>query len=79
VRLARWLWRVGQRSSFRSGLVAGVGIVVGAVLPTCTVCYPSTPTPKENERLGELFERGFEDLADGRSIARASSRDRWPP
>jgi DNA-directed RNA polymerase specialized sigma24 family protein len=66
VRLARWLWRVGQRSSFRSGLVAGVGIVVGAVLPTCTVCAPVDPDEEaENERLGELVDRGFEDLADG--------------
>lgn len=40
IRLARWLWRVGSGSSFRSGLVAGSATVLGALLPTCMVCAP---------------------------------------
>lgn len=65
LRLARWLWRFGQRSSFRSGLVAGVATVIGALLPTCAVCSPPNPDAEEtNARLGEVFERGAEYLGE---------------
>jgi DNA-directed RNA polymerase specialized sigma24 family protein len=65
LRFARWLWRVGQRSSFGSGLVAGVGTVVGALLPTCLVCAPADPeADEEGERIGAAVERGAKILAD---------------
>ncbi len=65
MRLARWLWRFGQRSGFRSGLVAGVGVVVGALLPTCMVCTPPDHEADDpNEPFTQIFERGIGHLAD---------------
>lgn len=65
LRLARWLWRFGQRSSFRSGLIAGVGVVVGAVLPTCMVCTPPDHDADDpNEPFTQIFERGIGHLVD---------------
>lgn len=65
IRLARSLWRVGQRSSFRSGLVAGVATVLGALLPTCMVCSPPDPEADEfSERLGAAVERGAGHFVD---------------
>jgi hypothetical protein len=65
LRLARWLWRFGQRSSFRSGLVAGVGAVVGALLPTCMVCTPPDHEADDpNEPFTQIFERGIGHLGD---------------
>jgi hypothetical protein len=65
IRLARWLWRVGQRSSFRSGLIAGVGAVLGALLPTCMVCSPPDPEADEfGERFSAAVERGAEHFVD---------------
>jgi DNA-directed RNA polymerase specialized sigma24 family protein len=63
IRLARWLWRVGQRSGFRSGLVAGVGMVVGALLPTCLVCAPPEFVARV-EGIHVLVEDGVEQIAD---------------
>ena len=65
IRLARWLWRVGQRSSFRSGLVAGVGAVLGALLPTCLVCAP--PDLEEDNptaRYVAAVQRSAEHISD---------------
>ena len=65
LRLARWLWRFGQRSSFRSGLVAGVGVVLGALLPTCMVCTPPDHEADDpNEPFTQIFERGIGHLGD---------------
>lgn len=65
LRVARWLWRVGQRSSFRSGVVAGAGILAGAILPTCVVCAPVDPDEAaDNERYSAALDRGLEALAD---------------
>lgn len=65
LRLARWLWRFGQRSSFRSGLVAGVGAVLGALLPTCMVCTPSDQDADDlDEPFAQILERGIGHLAD---------------
>jgi hypothetical protein len=65
LRLARWLWRVGQRSSFRSGLVAGVGAVLGALLPTCMVCSPPDPEADDpNERFGAAVRARRRHLGD---------------
>jgi DNA-directed RNA polymerase specialized sigma24 family protein len=65
LRLGRWLWRVGQRSSFRSGLVAGVGAVLGALLPTCLVCAP--PDLEEDNptaRYVAAVQRSAEHISD---------------
>lgn len=63
LRLARWLWRFGQRSGFRSGLVAGAGAVLGALLPTCMVCAPPDHEDPDDS-FEQLAERGIEHLAD---------------
>lgn len=65
LRLARWLWRFGQRSSFRSGLVAGVGILGSALLPTCMVCAPPDDGAEDpGEPFAQIFEGGVGRLAD---------------
>jgi DNA-directed RNA polymerase specialized sigma24 family protein len=65
LRSGRWLWRFGQRSSFRSGLVAGIGAVSGALLPTCLVC---TPPDFEEDRPAARYvaavQRGAEHISD---------------
>jgi DNA-directed RNA polymerase specialized sigma24 family protein len=63
LRLGRWLWRFGQSSGFRSGLVAGVGMVVGALLPTCLVCAPPEFVARV-EGIHVLVEDGVEQIAD---------------
>jgi DNA-directed RNA polymerase specialized sigma24 family protein len=65
LRLARWLWRFGQRSSFRSGLVAGIGAAVGVLLPTCMVCTPPDDEADDpNEPFVQIFDRGIGHLVD---------------
>jgi DNA-directed RNA polymerase specialized sigma24 family protein len=63
LRLGRWLWRFGQSSGFRSGLVAGVGMVVGALLPTCLVCAPPEFVARV-DGIHELVEDGVQQIAD---------------
>jgi hypothetical protein len=68
IRLARWLWRLGSRSSFRSGLVSGLSSVFGA-LATCMLCTPSDPEADADfEHIGENVARSIESL--GESIER---------
>ena len=68
IRLARWLWRIGKSSSFRSGLVAGVTSALGA-LSTCMLCTPPDPDDEaEGELFGERLEHGAQAL--GTSIER---------
>ena len=65
LRLGRWLWRFGQRSSFRSGLVAGIGAVVGALLPTCLVCAPPDfEADNPAARYVAAVQRGAEHISD---------------
>ena len=65
LRLARWLWRFGQRSSFRSGLVAGIGIVGSALLPTCMVCAPpDDEVENPGEPLAQIYDRGVGHLSE---------------
>lgn len=66
IRLARWLWRVGSGSSFRSGLVAGSATVLGALLPTCMVCAPPEhPVRRAPEAAVAQIGGGSDALGEG--------------
>lgn len=65
LRLARWLWRLGSGSSFRSGLVAGGTTVLGALLPTCMVCAPPDhPANRVPQVIAAAFDEGREAVGD---------------
>lgn len=63
IRLARWLWKLGSASSFRSGLVSGAATVLGALIPTCMLCSP--PPNAEDEATAALIDAA---LAHGTDV-----------
>ena len=68
IRLARWLWRIGSGSSFRSGLVSGTSSLFGG-LATCMVCVaPDPETDSDPDPTSEYLSRGVESL--GESVER---------
>lgn len=70
-RLARWLWRIGQRSGFASGIVGTLGLAFASCVPlVCVTEEDGAGSTDEVRAIEAAFERGFEeaereDVVDG--------------
>ena len=65
-RITRWMWRVGKRSGFASGVLGTLGLAFASCVPVlCAAADEDAPPEPAYDRIAESFERAA-DEADRR-------------